>query len=697
MKSAKVRVYEFAKQVNFPSKELVKVLREGGFSVKSHMAALSQEALRFLNKKFKKTPSQGGEGKKQAETMASTQTAKRTKSSSRPAPPRRRRQRATVSKKRASEASAAAPKTSKKIVVPEPVQELVVESMTPGDIAIKVGEPATGVILTLLKWGVVCPKNQMLPKEIIARLAEHYNIPVASKPMQIEEEIVFESAQAEEDAKAAVKKEKLEERPPVVVVMGHVDHGKTTLLDFVRKTRVAAKEKGGITQHLGAYEVETPHGTIVFLDTPGHEAFTKIRMRGAKVADVVVLVIAADDGVMPQTVEAIKHAKAMDVPIVVAINKIDKVEQHQIEAVKRDLSQHDLLPEDWGGQIVCVPVSAKLGQGVDQLLEMIALQAQVMGLEADRSAPASGYILESLLEKGRGPVATLICQHGVIKKGDFFVCGQTTGRVSSLIDSYGQRVDKVGPSVPVRIAGFSSLPEAGDFLRVVSQREYKKARFSKSGQRAAPSKVSAVEGDINIIVKVDTNSSREALLGSIAKLSRKLEKAYHVVHDAVGDINESDVGLAATTGSMIVGLHVKAEPNAASFARRNNVEIRLFGIIYKLIEDLEEFSESKKEIKKVKTKIGEAVVLRVFDIKNVGVIAGCAVKDGRCSRNGTLVVWRGKTKIGEGKIKSLQREKKTVKEVHAGFECGFLVEGFDAWQVDDKVECYLEMVPEGKK
>jgi len=543
----------------------------------------------------------------------------------------------------------------------------------------------------LLKWGVVCPINQLLPQEIVARVAAHYEV-TAIKPADGSLE---GSAVQKATGDLTVAKEKMQERMPVVVVMGHVDHGKTTLLDFIRNTRVAAKEKGGITQHLGAYQVDTDHGGIAFLDTPGHEAFTKIRMRGAKVADIVVIVIAADDSIMPQTQEAIRHAKNMSVPIIIAINKIDKVEQHQIEAVKRDLSQHDLLPEDWGGQIVCVPISAKLGQGVDQLLEMISLQAQMLELEADKTASAHGYILESKLEKGRGPVATLICRHGTIKKGDFFVCGDVVGRVTSLVDSYGKNLKSAGPSVPVRVAGFSELPEAGDFLRVVTQKEYKKARATKPERRTASAK--PTEGALNILVKVDTKSSREALLGAIEKLSKKLEKPFHVTFSSVGDVNESDIALAATTNSMIIGLHVRVEPNAFSLARRDSVEIRLFDIIYKLLEDLEAYSESKKEIKKVKTKIGEAVVLRVFNIKNIGVIAGCAVKDGRCTRDGSLVIWRGKEKIGEGKIRSLQREKKAVKEVHAGFECGFLVENFNDWAVDDRVECYVELDPEKQK
>lgn len=685
MKLSKIRVYEFAKQSNVSAKELLDILKKGGFSVGSHMAMLDQEALNFLNKKLKRPSPKTVKEKEQVKTMISSQkrTAKKRVPGGKKVQ-RKGRFQADKYKKSLEVEEKEAP------IVKEVPVNLVLTSMTPAEFSTKTGEVATGVILTLLKWGIVCPKNQMLPKDIVARLVKHYDITLIKETTQDEDVL-----EVKKELTPVIQKDKLEGRPPVVVVMGHVDHGKTTLLDFIRKSRVAAKEKGGITQHIGAYEVDTAHGRIVFLDTPGHEAFTKIRMRGAKIADIVVLVIAADDSIMPQTVEAIRHIKAMGVPVVVAINKIDKVNQSKIEVVKRGLSQHDLLVEDWGGQVVSAPISATLGTGVDHLLEMIALQSQMMELKADKSAPARGYILESKFEKGRGPVATLISQHGTLKKGDFFICGNTVGKVSSLVNSYSKRVDEAGPSIPIRVAGFSVLPEAGDFFQVVSQREYKKARFTKPVKDSAP-KIAAIEGDINIIVKVDTKSSREALLGSIAKISKKLEKGFHIVHSSVGDISESDVALAITTGSIILGLHVKAEPNAATLARRNTVDIRLFNIIYKLIENIEEFAESKKEIKKIKTKIGEAVVLRVFDIKKIGVIAGCAVKDGRCSRDSTLVIWRGKTKIGEGKIKSLQREKKSVKEVHTGFECGFLMEDFDNWEVDDRIECYLEVLEDKK-
>jgi len=581
---------------------------------------------------------------------------------------------------------------SKKLEVKEPAKpkKLIIRAMMLGDFAEEIKRPATEIILTLLKWGIVCAKNQMLEDDLVQKLAVHYEVDYETEAPKEQLE-KFEKA-------SALQKGAKQDRLPVVVVMGHVDHGKTTLLDFIRKARVAAKEKGGITQHLGAYEVDTPHGGIVFLDTPGHEAFSRIRMRGARAADIAILVVAADDGVMPQTVESIKHARSVDLPIVVAINKVDKVKPEQIDRVKQGLAKHNLLPEDWGGDIVCAPISAKLGQGIDHLLEMIILQSQMMDLKADKSVPAVGYVLESKLQKGRGSVATLILQHGVASVGDFFVCGKTHGKISSMVNSYGVRLKSVDPSVPVQVAGFDNLPQAGDLFEVVSVQEYKKARQGKRVVKKTPSKMVAAgaKKSINIIVKADSDSSKEALLLAIEKLSKNLEKGFNVVHGAVGDISESDVDLAAISRSLIFGLHVKAEAKASSMAQGLAVEIKIFDIIYKLIDFLQEYAESKKEIKKELKKVGEAVVLRVFDIKNIGVIAGCAVKDGLFSRDGIVVAYRQNKKVGEGKIRSLQREKKTVKEVHAGFECGFVVDGFSDWEVGDRAECYLEL-PQDKK
>ena len=658
-----MRVYEFARKQNISSKKIIELLQKTGFDVTSHMSVLEDKALLYLEKAFKK-PEKAAKPKvpKKEKTIEIKKILE--KPPKKPVPP----------------------KPKKKDIVPLEEKlpkkiQIIAEPMRLVEFAKKINMPATEIIVTLLKWGIVAPKNQVISVNIVTRLAGHYDIEIV-KP---------EAKQEKVEKKVIVAEGELKERLPVIVILGHVDHGKTTLLDFIRKTRIAIKEKGGITQHLGAYEATTSQGSVVFLDTPGHEAFSKMRQRGVKVADIAVLVVAADDGVMPQTVEAIKHAKSINIPIIVAINKIDKVDKSRIEVVKRQLSQHDVLPEEWGGDAICVPISAKLGTGVDQLLEMILLQSQMMELRADLSGPAKGYVLESKLEKGRGPVATLIAQHGALKVGDYFVCGITRGRVNSLVDSYGKRLNEVGPVIPVQAAGFYSLPEVGDFFKVVSKNEFNKA--AKQGeQKLAADKRLVQEGGINIIIKTDTNSTKEALIDAIEKLSKRVETPFNIIHAAVGDVSESNVEFAFNTGSNIIGLHVKKETNAASLAQRREVSIDLHTIIYKLLEDLEERSAKTKEVEMVLTKIGEAVVLKIFDIKKIGVIAGAYVKDGRFSRDGTVKVWRGSQLVGEGKITSLQRERKTVKEVHSGFECGFMVEKFTEWGVDDRVECYIEVL-----
>ncbi len=559
---------------------------------------------------------------------------------------------------------------------PQPIE---IAAMTVGDFAQKAHKPVSEVIMTLLKQGVAATKNQQINEKVVAQLAQTYELEVAQKSSEKPVEAMMKEMKAE-----GVWKERL----PVVVVIGHVDHGKTTLLDFIRKTRVAAREKGGITQHLGAYEVTMPQGHCVFLDTPGHEAFSLLRARGIKVADIAVLVVAADDGVMPQTLEAIKRAKMANIPIIVAINKVDKATPAQIEQVKRQLAQHDLLPEDWGGQTICQPISAKTGQGVDALLDIIILQSQMMDLKANMSVPAAGYILESRMEKGRGPVATVICQHGVLKVGDTFRAGSITGKVSSLVDSYGNRVQEIGPSLPVQVAGFSDLPFVGDVFEVITPQE---ARKGVSGPtRAEPVYKKMQENEIPLIIKADNASSREALVNALSKLTSD-HRAVSIVYAGVGDISEGDVILAADTGAIMYGFHVKLQPGVTPLVHKHNVDIKQFDIIYKLIEDVEALLEAGKPIKMQTKKIGEAIVLKVFDIKDLGVIAGAHVKSGRFIKDGKVIVWRGKHKVGEGTIKGLQRDRKSVKEVHTGFECAFLVDGFDTWEVDDRVECFQEV------
>src|SRR5579885_1268507 len=595
-----MRVYEFSKQCGIPTKELLESLEKGGFSINSHMAVLTPDAIEFLTKKFKlssqeksqkesksqdvvvpkhsevginkivdekpvKRVQQESKAQKQSVEEPAKQGAQMLAKSEKPA--YREQQQKNIEKKNIP--FIPMHKAHETPQEPEQPNPIVLDSMSVGVFADQVNRPVSDIILTLLKWGIVAGKNQILTEDIVNRLATYYEVPVVQKTKEHVEEGKG-TIEAHPEAEMVT-------RAPVVVVLGHVDHGKTTLLDFIRKTRVAAREKGGITQHLGAYQASTPQGNIVFIDTPGHEAFSKMRMRGIKVADVVILVVAADDSVMPQTIEAIKQAKSMHVPIIVAVNKIDKVEASRLEVIKRDLANQDLLPEEWGGEIVVVPISAKFGQGVDQLLDMVILQSQMMDLKATIAGSAKGYVLEAKLEKGRGPVATMLFQQGTLHVGDFFVCGKTHGKVSSLVDSHGQRISKVGPSMPVLVAGFSELPNAGDYFEAVPQEEYKKSAKSRVLEHKPSPGVAFIKTEgINIIIKTDTNSSKEAILGAIHKFAKKFEKKFNVVLSGVGPISESDVEFANTTGSIIFGLHVKAESSASVLAQKEEVSIQLF-------------------------------------------------------------------------------------------------------------------------
>lgn len=665
-----MRIYEFAKKVGIPTKKILTELQSGGFSVASHMSVLDEKAMIFLENLFLPKPisniKESKHVQKEPITAKKTQEKKIT-------PP-------TVTHRAPAPASPAAHKQAEK------ARSIVIQPTGVIEMAEAAGVPVNELILTLLRWGILSAKNQVLNEDIVARLAKHYELEVVQPAKKEEqEERVFE-----------VHAEKLQERLPIVAILGHVDHGKTTLLDFIRKTRVAAREKGGITQHLGAYEAVTSRGNIIFLDTPGHEAFSKIRQRGIKVADIVILIVAADDGVMPQTLEALKLAKNMNVPIIVAMNKIDKVEPQRLEVIKRQLAQYDLVAEDWGGEVICVPISAKSGQGVDHLLEMILLQAQMMELRADTSGMARGYILESSLEKGRGPVATLICQHGTIKVGDYILSGLASGRVNSLVDSHGARLLKAGPALPIQVSGFETLPEVGDFFEVVPKADFRKAVAAFQAKKSSLGTRLFTEGAMNLVVKVDNDSTKEALGESIEKLTKKTSEAgFNILHIGVGNISESDIEFAYNTGASIIGLHVKSEANAVTLAQQRGVSVLLYDIIYKLLEDLEKRVEKTKKVELVSTKIGEATVIRVFEIKNIGVIAGAQVRDGRFVRDSKVAIFRRNNKIGEGKITSLQREKKAVKEVHVGFEFGLGVEGFTDWAIDDRIECFVE-VPKKK-
>ncbi len=635
-----IRVYEFSKKSGVSSKDLISLLQKNGFSVSNHMTVLSDQMLDFLT----------------AQNISQSNSRKTDI------------KKITPSQKRF---------TKKEALVPEK-KDLFHISMTVAQFCDNAGVSINEVIVYLLKKGIVAPKNYVLSEDIVEDLAAHFNIPFAQVS-------VLEKSAIDLSLDEAKRGE--EKRAPIVVIVGHVDHGKTTLLDYIRKTRVAEREKGGITQHLGAYEVLVDNDPIVFLDTPGHEAFSLIRVRGLKIADIAILVVAADDGVMPQTIESIKRIKAAEVPVIVALNKVDKATPSQIEATKRGLAQYDLLPEDWGGQTVVVPISAKLGTGISDLLGVIHLQSQVMDLMTDKKMPCKGFILEAKIEKGRGGVATVICHQGILKVGDFFVCGLTHGKVTSLTDAHGSQVKQLLPAMPVIVAGFDSLPEVGSLLEVVAADQYREHKNRPVERVASMASMHADSEGVPLIIRADNASSKEAIIAEIAKLSKKSFKPLQVVSAGIGMITENDVEFARDTQAIIYGFSVKVDKQAALLAKKLDVIVKLHDIIYKLLEDLQDLGMQGKPVKKVSKKIGEAVVLKVFDIKGLGVIAGAQIKSGRFVREGSrVIIYRGKYKVGEGVIKSLQRDKKTVKEVQTGFECAFMVDGFSDWIDDARVE-----------
>jgi len=566
--------------------------------------------------------------------------------------------------------------------------ELVCGPMSVADLAEKIDRPVNAIIIMLLKQGISANRNQFLTADIVARVAEFFDIPVIKPVAKTSDAKSFTECDD-----AAPKGTIAFDRMPVVVVVGHVDHGKTTLLDYIRKTRVAAREKGGITQHVGAYEAKTSHGNIVFIDTPGHEAFSVMRSRGLSIADIAILVVGVDNGVQPQTIEAYELAKKAGVPIIVALNKIDKASPKQIEEVRHALSRIGLVPEEWGGEVVFVPVSALKGDGVDTLLDMIMLQAQMKGLSTFLDVPALGFVLESRLEKGRGPVATVIARSGVLRVGNYFVCGETSGRISSLKDWSGESIIEAKPSVPVVVAGFSELPRSGDLFTVCAVHEIKKMHTAMVDERrlTMPVLQGAQAGSVRILIKTDTATGKEVLVSAIEKLSPKTHSGVSILYSGVGPVNESDVTYAADTQAAIYTLHVKADVNALRVAQEMSVAINHFDIIYKLLESLEEVAQRGRPVKKVIKKVGEAIILKVFDIKKLGVIAGARVTEGVCNRNSTVKVIRGARVIGKGSISSLQRDRNPAKEVRKGFECAFVVDGFTEWQVDDRVECYNEV------
>jgi len=501
-------------------------------------------------------------------------------------------------------------------------------------------------------------------------------------------------------AEEEVDPSQLRPRPPVVTVMGHVDHGKTSLLDAIRKTKVTEREFGGITQHIGAYQVETSHGPVTFLDTPGHEAFTAMRARGAQVTDIVILVVAADDGVMPQTVEAINHAKAAGVPILVAVNKIDKPEANP-ERVKRELAELGLVPEEWGGQTIFVETSAKKGVGIDALVEMTALQAEIMELKANPNRPAKGAVVEARLDRGRGPVATVLVQQGTLHEGDVVVVGQHYGRVRAMFNDRRQRVKTAGPAVPVEILGLSGVPSAGDTLVVVPEerkaRQIALARQEQERKVAATVRVTLADlhqqiqagevKELRVILKGDVHGSLEALQDALERLTSD-EVKVRVIHGAVGSITETDVMLASASNAVIIGFNVKPEPKAQQQAQAERVEIKTYNVIYEAINDVKAALAGMLAPIVREILLGRAQVRALFPIKGVGTIAGSYVSEGKITRSARVRLLRGGQLVGEGQVASLRRFKDDVREVLQGMECGIGLEGIADVRVGDVIEAY---------
>jgi translation initiation factor IF-2 len=493
-----------------------------------------------------------------------------------------------------------------------------------------------------------------------------------------------------------------EPRPPVVTVMGHVDHGKTSLLDYIRSTKVAAGEAGGITQHIGAYHVDTPRGVITFLDTPGHEAFTAMRARGAKVTDLVILVVAADDGVMPQTLEAINHAKAAEVPLVVAINKIDKHEANP-EKVKQELLQHGVVPEDLGGDVPFVPVSAKTGQGVDALLENVLLQAEVLELKAQVDAPARGVVIEARLDKGRGPVATVLVQSGTLKRGDVVLIGPVHGRVRAMLDETARPVDAAGPSIPVEIQGLSEVPNAGEELTTLAderkareialfrQGKFRDVKLAKQQAAKLENMFSQMgEGErkvLSLVIKADVQGSQEALVHALTRLSSD-EVKVGVVHAGVGGITESDVNLAMAARAVIIGFNTRADATARKLIESAGVDVRYYNIIYEAVDEIKAALSGMLAPEKKEQVLGTVEVRQVFRISKVGAVAGCYVVDGMVKRNAQVRVLRDNVVIHTGEIDSLKRFKDDVREVKAGFECGMSLKNFSDLKEGDLFEVF---------
>ncbi|UCZ51684.1 translation initiation factor IF-2 [Bacillus shivajii] len=705
---SKIRIYEYAKQKNKSSKEIINQLKDLGVEVTNHMSVITDETIQKLegttnkpsNQPEKKSNSKNNQ-KSQAQSKDQKQNNNQRKKdgqknqSSQNNDKNRKKNRDNNKRNKGQQQNQGRQNQQAAKTKEMPSKVVYTPPITVGDFAEKINKEPSEVIKKLMFLGVMATINQELDKDSIELLAEDFGV-------EVEEEVIVDETEFEnfeENDDPAL----LEERPPVVTIMGHVDHGKTTLLDSIRHTKVTAGEAGGITQHIGAYQVEENDKKVTFLDTPGHAAFTTMRARGAQVTDITILVVAADDGVMPQTVEAINHAKAADVPIIVAVNKIDK-EGANPDRVMQELTEHQLVAEAWGGDTIFVNVSALAGTGIDELLEMILLVAEVQELKANPGKTARGTVVEAELDRGRGPVATLLVQTGTLHVGDPIVVGNSFGRVRAMVNDLGRRVKEAGPSTPVEITGLNSVPQAGDQFMVFE--DEKKARSigetravkQKEAERRESSKVSLddlfdqiQQGDvkeINIIVKADVQGSVEAMKGSLEKIDVEGVKV-NIIHTGVGAIAESDIILASASNAIVIGFNVRPDVNAKRTAEAEKVDIRLHRVIYNAIEEVEAAMTGMLDPEYQEKVIGQAEVRQTFKVSKIGTIAGSYVTEGKITRDSTVRLIRDGVVIHEGKIDALKRFKDDVKEVARNYECGITVENFNDIKEGDIFEAYI--------
>ena len=676
----KIRIYEYAKEVGKQSKDLITILKDANIEVSNHMSMLTEEGLAKLDSVFKK----------QEETIQNEQTSNNEGKKNK-------------KKKNKKEKNKKAQKQQPAIIeVPteESISEdtiLVKDGMTVGELSEALSVSSTELIKKLfMELKIMANINQSLTLEQIELIAMDYGKEIQEE-VEINKEdldLYFEVEDAEKD---------LKERAPIVTIMGHVDHGKTTLLDTIRNSRVTAGEAGGITQHIGAYQVRAKDKKITFLDTPGHAAFTTMRARGAKITDVTILVVAADDGVMPQTIEAINHAKAADVPIIVAVNKMDKPQANP-DRVMNELVEYGLISEEWGGDTIFVPISALKGDGIDELLENILLVTEMQELKANPNRLALGTVIEAKLDKGRGAVATLLVQNGSLNVGDPLVVGNTFGRVRAMINDRSKNIQTAKPSTPVEITGLQDVPNAGDRFVVFGDEKTARQIGEKRQQqyiettRQASSAVSLdtlfeqmKQGemkDLNIIIKADVQGSVEALAMSLAKIDVEGVNV-RIIHTGVGAINESDITLAVASNAVVIGFNVRPDNNAKQMAQTEQVDIRLHSIIYKVIEEIEAAMTGLLDPEFVEKVIGLAEVRQVYKVSKIGTIAGAYVTEGKVSRDGKVRVIRDSVVIYEGEIDTLRRFKDDVKEVQSGYECGMTVENFNDIKEGDVFEVYI--------